>query len=87
MAAKTRSETELDLAKIDEMTLALLWLVRHGDRDYLRAWKSFDWDSLNRLYEKDYISNSISKAKSVGFTNEGAKLSKQLFEKHFLKHG
>ena len=87
MASKLPPKIELDLAKIDEMTLALLWLVRHGDREYYRAWKSFDWDALNRLHEKDLISDPISKAKSVAFTDEGAKLAEQLFKKHFIKTG
>ncbi|MFG1394791.1 DUF6429 family protein [Xanthobacter agilis] len=37
--------------------LALLFLSL--DRDG-RAWKSFDWDAMNRLYEKGYIGNPVS---------------------------
>src|SRR3954469_15878484 len=39
----------LDTDKIDEAVLALLYLTRH---DHWRAWKGFDWDALDRLYEK-----------------------------------
>lgn len=66
--------------KIDEMILALMHLSLH---DNGRAWKSFDWDSLNRLHEKNLICNPISKAKSVLLTEEGKKLAEQLFKKHF----
>jgi hypothetical protein len=56
--------------KVDEMILALMYLGLH---DESRVWKTFDWDSLNRLFEKDFISNPISKAKSVVLTMEGRK--------------
>jgi hypothetical protein len=40
---------EVDNDKIDEAVLALLYLTLH---DGARAWKSFDWDAMNRLHEK-----------------------------------
>ena len=40
---------------------------------------------MNILYEKGYISNPATKAKSVALTEEGAKLSEELFEKFFAK--
>src|SRR3954447_15887787 len=42
----------LDTDKIDEAVLALLFLTRH---QHWRAWKEFDWDALDRLYEKGLI--------------------------------
>ena len=72
---------EYDQGKIDEMVLALLWLTPAGPR---RAWKSHDWDAMERLHEKGYISNPRSKAKSVVMTEEGAKRAQELFEKHFM---
>ena len=70
-----------DQNKIDEMVLALLYLTLHdGDR----AWKGHDWDTLDRLHAKGYITNPATSAKSVVLTNEGMQLSKQLFEKHFV---
>jgi len=54
--------------KVDDAVLALLYLTLH---DGARAWKSFDWDALNRLHQKGYISNPVGKAKSVVFTDEG----------------
>ena len=69
--------------KVDEMTLALLYLVMHSDRDGSRAWKGFDWETMNRLHEKGYISNPKSKAKSVALSEDGARLAESLFRKHF----
>jgi hypothetical protein len=50
-----------------------------------RAWKGFDWDTMNRLHDKGYISNPVGKAKSVGLSEEGFLEAKRLFEKHFTK--
>jgi len=74
-----------DEDKIDEYTLALLYLVVHARHEGMgaSAWKSFDWDTLNRLHAKGYISNPISKTKSVGMTEEGYLKAKELFERHF----
>lgn len=47
------------------------------------AYKSFDWDALNRLHEKGLIANPVSKAKSVVLTEEGLKEAKRLCEKLF----
>lgn len=40
---------QYDHDKIDEMVLALMSL---GIHDFDRAWKSFDWDSMDRLHQK-----------------------------------
>jgi hypothetical protein len=44
---------DYDYDKIDDMTLALMCLTLH-DEAYgkARVWKGFDWDILDRLYEK-----------------------------------
>lgn len=76
---------ELDTDKIDETVLALLWLGAHGDKWAMRAWKSFDWDAMNRLHEKGLISDPVGKAKSVTFTEEGERRSRGLFEAMFAK--
>ncbi len=78
---------DFDENKIDEYTLALLYLVAHERHEGVgaRAWKGFDWDTLNRLHEKGYISNPIGKAKSVGMSEEGFLRAKELFERHFAK--
>ena len=78
---------DFDEDKIDEYTLALLYLVTHDRHEGLgaRAWKGFDWDTLNRLHEKGYISNPVGKAKSVGMSEEGFLRAKELFELHFTR--
>lgn len=57
-----------DPDRIDEAVLALLAEGLHGGS---RAWKTFDWDALERLHAKGLISNPVGKAKSVVFTEEG----------------
>lgn len=66
---------ELDTDKIDQAVLALLALGRH---DGYRVWKSFDWAVMNRLHEKGYITDPVSKAHSVLLTEEGAQASERL---------
>lgn len=75
-----------DKNKVDEFTLALLLLVSHNREEGYgaRAWKGFDWDTLNRLHEKGFITNPVGKAKSVGMTEEGYKKAEELFMKFFL---
>jgi hypothetical protein len=74
--------SEIDIEKIDKTVLALLYLTLH-DQD--RAWKSFDWDVMNRLHEKGLIYNPVGKAKSVVFTDEGLREAKQMFDELFTK--
>jgi hypothetical protein len=73
---------ELDQDKIDDVVLALLYLGLH---DGARAWKSFDWDAMDRLHEKGYISNPQSQAKSVVFAEQGLEQAKRLLEALFGK--
>lgn len=74
---------DYDEDKVDEMVLALLSLTMFEDRPAVRAWKGHDWDALDRLHKKGYISDPKSKAKSVLMTEEGARRAQELFEKHF----
>ena len=68
--------------QINDAVLALLYLGLH---DQYRAWKGFDWEAINRLHEKGMIDNPKNKNKSVVFTDEGLRLSKELFEAMFTK--
>jgi hypothetical protein len=72
----------LDTDRIDDAVLALLYLGLH---DHWRAWKGFDWDAMSRLHQKGMLDNPVSKAKSVVFTDEGLRRSKELFEAMFVK--
>ena len=57
---------EFDKSKVDDMTLALLYLVVcERSEHHARAWKSFDWDTMNRLHEQGMIDNPVGKAKSL----------------------
>ena len=49
-----------------------------------RAWKGFDWETMNRLHEKGFIANPVGKAKSVVMTEEGYKKAEELFNKFFV---
>ena len=71
---------DYDPDKIDDAVLALAYLTLHNGA---RVWKSFDWDALNRLHEKGYISNPVSKAKSVVLTEKGLTEAERLSEKMF----
>ncbi len=73
--------------KVDDCTLALMYLVLHGDKYGSRAWKGFDWDTLDRLHQKGMIGNPVGKAKSVVMTEEGEKRSEELFEEFFVGSG
>ncbi len=76
-----------DKEKATEVVLALLylnlWLDGKPPMAYCRAWKGLPWDELARLYEKDYISNPRSRAKSVIFTPEGLRAAREAFQRWF----
>jgi hypothetical protein len=76
---------EYDKDKVDEIVLALLYLTSESKKYGTRAWKGQDWETMNRLHEKGYFSDPKTKARSVVLSEEGAKLSKELFFKHFGK--
>jgi hypothetical protein len=73
---------DIDTEKIDHAVLALLYLTLH---DEVRAWKSFDWEAMNRLHAKGFISDPVGKAKSVVLTDAGLKESERLFKQLFAK--
>ena len=84
---KRREEQKMDYDtdKVDEATLALMALVVcEREEGYgARAWKGFDWGTLDRLHEKGLISDPKSKVKSVVLTEEAYRKSNELFEKLF----
>lgn len=75
---------DCDTDKIDDAILALLHLTLHDDR---RAWKTFDWDALDRLHRKGMIGNPANKAKSVVLTDEGLRRGNALLRKLFARAG
>ena len=73
---------EPDHEKIEKAVLALMYLSLH---DGHRAWKSFDWETTNRLHEKGFIENPINAAKSIVLTEQGLKEAERLFKELFTK--
>ena len=70
----------LDPNRIDDAVLALLSLGLHEGQ---RAWKTFDWDAMNRLHAKGMIQDPVNKAKSVVLTDAGQQQSALLLEQLF----
>ena len=81
MKQKKQPALELHEQHIDDAVLALLYLNLYHCGV---VWKGFDWDAMNRLHEKGLISDPVSKAKSVGFSEEGEKQARKLFEQMFV---
>ena len=71
---------KLDFDRIDEAVLALLSLGRH---DGARVWKTFDWEAMERLHKKGYISDPVGKAKAVELTERGLEESDRLLGELF----
>lgn len=77
---------DYDHDKVDEMVLALLYLTTWEEAALgARAWKSHDWDALDRLHAKGYISDPKGKAKSVALSPGGLRRARELFEHHFAR--
>jgi len=67
---------------IEDLTLLLIhltsWKEKMGKEAFvLRAWKGYNFDAINKLTEKGYITSSY-KAKSVNLTNEGVERAEKL---------
>ena len=62
-----------------DLVLALMQLTLHEER---RAWKSFDWDVMNDLFERGFITDPRRKAKSVLLTDEGLARSREMYVKY-----
>jgi hypothetical protein len=78
----TADDDAYDWTKIEEVALSLLSLTLHdGDR----AWKGLDWDLMERLHARGWITDPRGRAKSVVFTEEGLQQARQLFEWHFAR--
>jgi len=72
-----------DERRVQDTVLALMHLNAHKDAYGWRAWKSFPWEATDGLHERGLIDDPRSKAKSVAFTDEGARLAEQLFAELF----
>ena len=70
----------LNQQKVEDSVLAVLWLTLHDERV---AWKTIDWETMDRLHQKGYISNPAHRAKSVVLSDEGLSRAARLAEKLF----
>jgi len=61
----------------------LLYLTSFRDADSIRAWKSHDWDAMDRLHVKGFIDDPKNQAKLVCLSPAGVKRSRELFEQYF----
>lgn len=82
MTSDVGTKLEIDEQRIDDAVLALLWL---GLDDGRRAWKSFDWATLNRLHDKGLIGDPVGKAKSVPLSDAGLARAEAKFIELFGK--
>ena len=76
---------EFDKEKMEEVILALLYQDSYkSSGPNIRSWKNYNWDVLDSLYEKGFISDPAKKnARSLSISEEAHKLGKTYFEKHF----
>ena len=78
---------EYDADKVDDATLALMYLVAWRQKKNFpwSVWKSFDWETMVRLHEKGLISDPKNKNKSVTMSDEAFEKSERLFNQMFRK--
>lgn len=81
-------DLQIDFDRIDEAVLALMFLSLHSDGrppSIWRAWKSFDWDAMDRLHQQELILDPAGKARSIVLTDEGRRRSQEAFNRLFTK--
>ncbi len=74
---------DFDRDRFDDIILALLWLNSFREPGGHRAWKSLDWDALDRLHERGLISNPRRRARSVSLSDEAVDSGHRLFRQFF----
>ena len=81
---------KIDWDQIDKAVLALLWHGAFKNRKtdlHYRSWKKFSFEAMDRLYERGYISDPVSKNKSVWLTETGELFAQELFGELFTEKG
>jgi len=76
---------DYDESKVDEMTLALMFLTSFSQHGITRSWKGYDWNVMERLHAAGLIQDPVGKTKSVVLTEEGEKRSRKLFHNYFSR--
>ena len=75
---------DYDTEKVDQATLALLYLTLHETSDFGgRAWRAYDREALNRLHDKKLIGDPMPEAETVVITADGLEESRRLFYELF----
>ena len=76
---------DFDQDKVDQMTLALLYLVSTEFEDGLcaRAWKGWDAATITRMKEKGWLIDPSTKSMTYTITPEAFEKSRRLFVKYF----
>lgn len=69
-----------DDGKIETAVLALLGALEFENG---RVWKRYDFDVMDSLHEKGYITNPHGRHESVYLTEQGLQLAKQLADEWF----
>ena len=75
---------------LHDLTLALIYLTRFTDsrqkgEDILpRAWKSYDWDTLDKLSEEELIIDRHGN-KSLCLTEEGIAKAKEILKEYEIQ--
>lgn len=71
---------ECDAQKVEEMVLALLGVFEFEDG---RVWKRYDFDMMEALHAKGYITAPRGRTESIHLKEEGLRLAKLLAASHF----
>jgi hypothetical protein len=71
---------EYDNLLIEDAVLALLAAFAADNGD---TWKGFDFEVMNRLHEKGFIDDPVSKRKSVWLTPEGVERGREIADRLF----
>lgn len=74
---------DYDRDKVDEMTLALMYLVMTRQGEGGKAWKGMDLVTLDRLHRKGWISDPRGRTPSVDVTPEGRNKAENPLRTHF----
>ena len=69
-----------DESKIEDAVLALFGVFEFEGG---RVWKKFDFDVMDSLYSKGYISNTHGKSHSINLTSEGLTKAKDCADRLF----
>lgn len=71
---------DYDMTKVEDAVLALLGVFEF---DHGRAWKRYDFDTMDSLHGKGLITQPRSRTESVELTEEGMRRAKELAARYF----